>query len=70
MGVADYRFNDDVVFVNRMPIERAGQIMSSMWYWIGGFVVPTFATITSAVIPTATAARYKGAIVVEVAAAS
>lgn len=70
MGVADYRFNDDIVFVNRMPIERAGQIMSSMWYWIGGFVVPTFATITSAVIPTATTSRYKAAIVIEVAASS
>lgn len=70
LGVADYRFVDDIVFVNRMPIDRAGQILSSMWYWIGGFVVPTNATITPAVVPTATAARYKSAVVVEVASGS
>jgi hypothetical protein len=56
--------------VNRMPLDRAGQILSSMWYWIGGFVVPTNATITPAVIPTATAARYKCGVVIEVASAS
>jgi hypothetical protein len=70
MGVADYRVVDDIVFVNRMPLDRAGQILSAMWYWIGGFVVPTFATITPAVIPTATAARYKSAVIIEVASAS
>jgi hypothetical protein len=70
MGVADYRYVDDIVFVNRLPLDRAGQIMSSMFYWIGGFVAPTNATITSAVIPTATSARYKSACVIEVASGS
>jgi hypothetical protein len=70
MGVADYRIVDDIVMVNRMPLDRAGPILSSMWYWIGGFVVPTNATITPAVIPTATANRYKSAVVIEVASAS
>ena len=70
MGVVDYRFVGDIVFTNRMPLDRAGQVMSSLWYYIGGFVIPTNATITSAVIPTATTARYKSAVVVEVASAS
>jgi hypothetical protein len=70
LGVADYRFVDDIVFVNRMPIDRAGQVLSSMWYWIGGLVVPTNATITPAVVPTATAARYKSACVVEVSSSN
>lgn len=69
-GVIDYRFVNDIVFTNRMPLDRLGQILSSTWSFIGGFVVPTNATITSAVIPTATPSRYKNAVVVEVASAS
>jgi len=68
MGVADYRFVDDIVLVNRLPLDRAGQIMSMGFYWIGGFVAPTDVTITSAVVPSASAARFKRAAVVQVAA--
>jgi hypothetical protein len=68
MGVADYRFVDDIVMVNRLPLDRAGQIMSMGWYYIGGFVAPTDATINSTVVPSASAARYKRAAVVQVAA--
>jgi hypothetical protein len=69
-GPADIRLVDRIAFVTRLPIDRAGQVLSQMWWYIGGFVVPTQATINSLVIPTATAARYKNAVVVEVAAAS
>lgn len=68
MGVSDFRFVDDIVMVNRMPLDRAGQIMSQGWYWIGGFVAPTDVTITSAVVPSASAARYKRAAIIQVAA--
>jgi hypothetical protein len=68
MGVSDFRFVDDIVMVNRMPLDRAGQIMSQGWYWIGGFVAPTDVTINKAVIPSASAARYKRAAVIQVAA--
>jgi len=67
MGVSKFDFVDDIVFVQRMPLDRAGQILSSGWYWIGGYAAPTDATITSAVIPSASAARYKRAVVVQVA---
>lgn len=66
-GITDIRMIDDIAMVHRLPIDRLGQIMSQGWFYIGGFTVPTDATITSAVIPTATAARYKRAAVIEVA---
>ena len=70
MNVADYRVVDDIVFVTRSPLDRAGQILSQMWWWIGGFVAPTNATITPVVVPSATASRYKSAVSIEVASAS
>ena len=71
MGVADYRFisNPDIVLVTRMPLDRAGQIISQGWWQISGFVAPTDATITTAVIPSSTPARYKRAVVIQVASA-
>ena len=67
MGVAKYDFVDDIVFVNRMPLDRAGQILSMGWYWIGGYAIPTDATINSTVLPSASAARYKRAVAIQVA---
>lgn len=69
MGVSKFDIVDDIVFVNRMPLDRAGQILSMGWYYIGGYAAPTDATITSAVVPSASAARYKRASVIQVAAA-
>jgi hypothetical protein len=70
MGVADYRYLDgDIVLVNRLPLDRAGQILSMGWYWIGGFVAPTDITITPAVVPSASGARYKRAVPIQVASA-
>lgn len=69
MGVSKFDVVDDIVFVNRMPLDRAGQILSMGWYYIGGFVAPTDATINSSVIPSASDSRYKRARVIQVAAA-
>lgn len=67
MGITDVRTVDGIQMVHRLPIDRWGQVLSQGWFYIGGFTVPTDATITSAVIPTATNARYKRAAVIEVA---
>jgi hypothetical protein len=69
-GYADVRVVNDIVMVNRSPLDRFQQIMAMSWYWIGNFAVPTDATITADVMPQATPARYKRAICIEVAAAS
>jgi hypothetical protein len=66
-GITDVRMVDRIAMVHRLPIDRFGQIMSQGWFYIGGFTVPTDATINSFVIPTATNARYKRAAVIEVA---
>ena len=36
MGVADYRIVDDIVLVNRMPLDRAGQVMSQVGIGLAG----------------------------------
>lgn len=64
----DIRIIDDIVMVHRMPLDRFGQTMSQGWFYIGGFCVPTDATITRAVLPSATPARYKRAVICECAA--
>lgn len=59
---------DDVVQVVRAPIDRLQQIVAQSWFWIGGFAVPTDATATSNIIPTASPTYYKRAIILEHAA--
>jgi hypothetical protein len=66
-SLSDIRVMNDVAVITRPPLDRQAQILSQSWVWIGGFVAPTDATITSAVIPTATSARYKRAVVLEAA---
>ena len=73
-SIADYALSDirvmnDVAVITRPPLDRDSQILSQSWVWIGGFVAGTDATITPAVIPTATTARYKRAVVCEAASA-
>ena len=56
---------DSVSMVTRGPIDRLSQIVSQSWFWIGGFVAPTDATATTAIIPTAGAQYLKRAVVLE-----
>jgi len=51
----------------RPPIDRLGQIMSQTSNYVGGFVVPTDTTTTNAIIPTASNAYYKRAVIIETA---
>jgi hypothetical protein len=51
----------------RPPIDRLMQIMSQTSNYVGGFVVPTDTTTTSAIIPTASNKYYKRAVVIETA---
>lgn len=49
----------------RGPIDRLGQIIDQTSNYVGGFVVPTDVTTTSAIIPTASSAYYKRAVILE-----
>ena len=56
---------DGVKHINRAPMDRLQQIIAQSWRWIGGFCVPTDTTANATVLPTATNAAYKRAIVIE-----
>lgn len=56
---------DDVVHVTREPLDRLQQIIAQSWYWIGGYTVPTDQTVNTNIIPTASNAYWKRAVVVE-----
>jgi hypothetical protein len=56
---------DDIVQVTRPPLDRLGQIIAQSWYWIGGFALPTDATANTTIIPTASNAYLKRAVVIE-----
>ncbi len=56
---------DDVCMVTREPLDRLQQIVAQSWYWIGGFTLPTDATASTLIIPTATNSYYKRAVVIE-----
>ena len=58
-------FVDDVCMVTREPLDRLQQIIAQSWYWIGGFVLPTDATATTNIIPTATNSYYKRGVIIE-----
>ncbi len=51
--------------ITRPALDRKAQIWSQTWLWIGGVAAGTDATITPAVVPTASASRYKRCVVVE-----
>lgn len=51
----------------RHPLDRLGQIISQSSNYIGGFTVPTDVTTTSTIIPTASNAYYKRAVILETA---
>ena len=56
---------DGICMVTREPLDRLKQVIAQSWYWIGGFALPTDATATTAIIPTATASYLKRAVVIE-----
>lgn len=56
---------DGVAMVTREPIDRLQQIIAQSWYWIGGFCAPSDTTTNNTVIPTATNAAFKRAVMVE-----
>ena len=56
---------DNVAMVTREPIDRLQQIIAQSWYWIGGFCAPSDTTTNNTVIPTATNAAFKRAVMVE-----
>lgn len=58
---------DDVVQVIRPPLDRFRQIAAQSWYWTGGYAVPTDATANRSVIPTASNAYLKRAVILETA---
>jgi hypothetical protein len=58
---------DDVVQVIRPPLDRFKQIAAQSWYWTGGYAVPTDATANRSVIPTASNAYLKRAVILETA---
>jgi hypothetical protein len=58
---------DEVAMVTRPPLDRLGQIIAQSWYWIGDFCPPSDQTTNQNIIPTASNAYYKRAVVIETA---
>ena len=56
---------DGVAMVTREPIDRLQQIIAQSWYWIGGFCTPSDTTTSPTIIPTATNAVFKRAVMIE-----
>jgi hypothetical protein len=56
---------DGVIQVVRPPLDRLSQIIAQSWYWIGDFTCPTDFTVNAAIVPTASPAYYKRAVVIE-----
>ena len=56
---------DGIAMVTREPIDRLQQIIAQSWYWIGGFCAPSDTMTNASVVPTATNASYKRAVMIE-----
>jgi N4-gp56 family major capsid protein len=56
---------DGIAQVTREPLDRLQQIIAQSWYWIGGFAAPSDYTVNSSIVPTASPAYYKRAVVLE-----
>lgn len=63
--MGDAKSDTPWALVTRPALDRKAQIWSQTWVWIGGMAAGTDATITPAVVPTATASRYKRAVTIE-----
>lgn len=64
-AIAEVVLIGGVAHIFRPPLDRMQRQLSLTWDWIGDFAVPTDATATSSIIPTANAAMFKRAVVVE-----
>ena len=69
MGNADIKFVGDVniALITREPLDRLQEWVTQSWKWVGGFVAPTDASSTPAIIPTTDSCRYKRCVVIECA---
>jgi N4-gp56 family major capsid protein len=56
---------DGICMVTREPLDRLQQIVAQSWYWIGGFCAPSDTLTNPSVVPTATNAAFKRAVMVE-----
>lgn len=56
---------NNVAQILRPPLDRLQQTYSLSWQWVGDFAVPTDLTATTTIIPTASNALYKRAVVIE-----
>lgn len=59
------RVHDGVAHIIREPLDALKQIVTQSWVAVVGYAAPTDMHTTSAVIPTASAARFKRAIILE-----
>lgn len=57
--------NDGIAHIVREPIDAAQQIVTQTWAAITGFAAPTDVFTTSDTVPTATAASWKRAVIIE-----
>jgi hypothetical protein len=63
--LAEVYTQEGVRFTNRAPMDRLQEIIAQSWTWTGGFCVPTDTTANPTVLPTATNAAYKRAVMIE-----
>ncbi len=56
---------DGVAQILRPPLDRLQEVTSLSWKWVGDFAIPTDLTATTDIIPTASNALYKRAVVIE-----
>ncbi|NHO34262.1 DUF4043 domain-containing protein [Acetobacter fallax] len=56
---------DGIMMITREPLDRLKQIIAQSWYWIGGFALPTDATVNPSIIPTSTNSYLKRGIIIE-----
>lgn len=56
---------EGVAQILRPMLDRLQQILSLSWYWAGAYATPTDVTATPDIIPTASSALYKRAVVLE-----
>ena len=60
-----HQFIDGVCLMVREPLDRFQEIIAQSWKWRGGFCVPTDVTANPTVLPTASQAYWKRAVVIE-----
>jgi hypothetical protein len=64
-GNSEISIVDKIAMVTREPLDRLQQIIAQSWYWIGGFCAPSDITTNTSIIPTATNAAFKRAVMIE-----